>query len=366
MGQSERIQNGILLFLAVFLTAIIFVIDSNVPIGYSISTAYTLVLFYCWLLPGNFTAIYAAIICSILTLVGAYLSPIEVNQSLQNPMVNHLFPLVAIWVCSSMVAVAKRSFDSLEKSKLNLEEVVEYRTQQLEQNLKKLNEKNKELEQFAYIASHDLQEPLNTVRSFSGLLKDTYFESFDERGKKSLEFISTAVSRMSALVKSLLDYSRIGNQGEPMVVDCNLVLSEIESDFNARLTETNGSLVIGELPKIYAHRMEMRLLFQNLISNALKFGHPNIPPKVEISAIKKRDQWVFAVKDNGIGIEDKYRHRIFEIFQRLHNSQEYEGTGIGLAHCMKIINMYHGKLWVESIVGAGSTFFFSLPLGKVG
>lgn len=112
--------------------------------------------------------------------------------------------------------------------------------------------------------------------------------------------------------------------------------------------------------------MEMRLLFQNLISNALKFGHPNIPPKVEISAIKKRDQWVFAVKDNGIGIEDKYRHRIFEIFQRLHNSQEYEGTGIGLAHCMKIINMYHGKLWVESIVGAGSTFFFSLPLGKVG
>jgi signal transduction histidine kinase len=308
MGQSENIQNGILVFLAMFLTAVIFVGGSNVSIGYSISSAYTLVLFYCWILPGNYTASYAAIICSILTLVGAHLSPMGVEQNLQNPMVNHLFPLVAIWVCASMVAIAKRSFDSLESSKENLEEMVECRTQQLEQS--------------AYIASHDLQEPLNTVRSFSTLLKDTYYDSFDEKGKKSLEFIVAAVNRMSTLVKSLLDYSRIGNQGEREVVECNVVLQEIESDFHSKLTESGGELSIGQLPKVYAHKVEIRLLFQNLISNALKFGHPNIPPKVEVSAVKKRNERIFAVKDNGIGIEDKYRHRIFEIFQRLHNPQE--------------------------------------------
>ena len=232
---------------------------------------------------------------------------------------------------------------------------------ELESFNKQLQIKNKELEQFAYVASHDLQEPLNTVTNLASLLSNNYSQNFDEVGQKSLSFISDAVSRMRELVRNLLDYSRIGQNRKLTNIDCTQLLQAIRADLAGSISESGTTLEVAQLPQIKGFETDLRLLFQNLISNAIKFRKPEALPIVSVFAEQVDESWRFAVKDNGIGIAEKHKNRVFEIFQRLYDRNQYEGTGIGLAHCQKIVELHGGKIWVDSEFGKGSTFYFTIP-----
>ena len=228
--------------------------------------------------------------------------------------------------------------------------------------VKTLEQKNKELEQFSYITSHDLQEPLRTISTFSDMLYTDYYDKLDDNAKQSFVFIKKATTRMSTLITNLLDYSRLGREKEMSKVNCNVLVKDIIDDLGTIITKTKTTVVYDEnLPIINAYPTELRLLFQNLISNAIKFSKKGIPPVITITAKQKKHAWKFFVKDNGIGIHKKFQHKIFAIFQRLHLDGEYEGTGIGLAHCQKIVGMHGGEIGVKSKPDEGSTFFFTIP-----
>lgn len=243
----------------------------------------------------------------------------------------------------------------------NYYEVEKRRVGQLEKAYQSLERKNKELEQFAYIASHDLQEPLHTVRSVVDLMNHEYKGKLDANADQYLTFISEASMRMGNLIKGLLDYSRIGTGKKLSVVDCSLLVDNIQKDLQKRISETETTLEVGSLPVIKGYETELRLLFQNLVSNAIKFKKKTEPTHVKIFAVPGQAQWQFYVQDTGIGISEKYHERIFDIFKRLHTRNEYAGTGIGLAHCRKLVELHNGRIWVESKEGEGSTFCFTIP-----
>ena len=257
----------------------------------------------------------------------------------------------------------------VEKKKLN--EELETKNQAIHTQSLELEIKNKELEQFAYIASHDLQEPLNTISSFIGMLEEDYSENFDDVGKESMVFIKDASIRMKKLIDALLEYSRLGRSRDYQNVDCNIVLQELTNDLRSILEKTKAQITTEKLPVVKGSKIELRLLFQNLISNGIKFRMPDTIPTIQISSMQINDPqnaskgvWQFMVKDNGIGIPKEHQERIFAIFQRLHSREEYEGTGIGLAHCKKIVEARGGKIWLESEQGEGSTFYFTIPFGN--
>lgn len=225
---------------------------------------------------------------------------------------------------------------------------------------KKIEEKNKELEQFTYIASHDLQEPLNTIISFIEIIANHPDRVYDDLEKDSFKFINKATFRMKDLIKGLLDYSRLGQKTEVKNLNSNSLVKSVCSDLDFLIENNNAKISIGDLPQIYAYETELRLLFQNLISNGIKFKDPNKTPEIIINAKQNKCETTFTIKDNGIGIEPKYNEKIFTIFQRLHKRNEYEGTGIGLAHCRKIVELHNGNIWVESEIGKGSSFYFTI------
>ena len=231
---------------------------------------------------------------------------------------------------------------------------------ELERTKNQLELKNKELSQFAYIVSHDLKEPLRTITSYIQLIKAKYHDQIDEQANKLFGFISSSAARMTKLITDLLDLSEIGQAKETTMVDCGKQIEFIRQDLAAKIKNTNTTIIVSDLPQIKGLETELRLLFQNLIGNAIKFIKPGTSPKITISA-KEQDGWTFSIQDNGIGISDEHKDRIFNVFQRLNSSSDYEGTGIGLAHCKKIIELHNGKLWVDSIPGEGSTFHFSIP-----
>ncbi len=219
---------------------------------------------------------------------------------------------------------------------------------------------NKELAQFAYIASHDLQEPLRTISNFTSLLQQDYKGKLDANADKYMDTISRATLRMQSLIKDLLDYSRIGNNGDPSPVDCSILVKEVLKDMATAINESDTEIHLQKLPVIDGYP-ELRALFQNLISNAVKFRNQGARNIVSIAAKEDNGDWQFSIKDNGIGIESIYFERIFIIFQKLHTQKIYPGTGIGLAQCKKIVELHGGRIWVESDYGKGSTFYFCIP-----
>lgn len=232
--------------------------------------------------------------------------------------------------------------------------------EELENFNEKLHAKNKELEQFAYIASHDLLEPLRTINSFIDLFNRQYGGKLDNTADKYLSFMSEASTRMNDVIRGLLEYSRIGHEKELKLLDCNEIVNFVLEDLSVKISENNVIIHVEELPDILGHQLEIRLLFQNLISNAIKFKRNDVQTKVKIEAQKESDFWCFSIRDNGIGIEPEYLERIFLMFQRLHNKSEYQGSGIGLTHCQKIVKLHGGEIWVESEFNEGSTFYFTL------
>ncbi len=219
---------------------------------------------------------------------------------------------------------------------------------------------NKELDQIIYIASHDLQEPLRTIGSFAKLLERSASEKLTEDEHFFLGRIILASDRMKMLVTNLLDYSRIGRSVDVEAVDLNQVLHEIQEDLEQKIRETGAAIRFDSMPVIQGDFIELKRLFQNLISNSLKYHKEGVPPVIEIKAEKVGKHWNIDVRDNGIGMESKYLEKIFLLFQRLHSKDEYEGTGIGLAQCKKIVEAYSGEIYATSTPGEGTTFHLSL------
>ena len=226
---------------------------------------------------------------------------------------------------------------------------------------RELKRKNTELEQFAYVASHDLQEPLRTTSSFVQLLQKQYKGKLDEKADKYLSFIVESSDRMKILIKDLLDYSRIGTKNNLLPVDCAKVMEGVIADLNKAITDSGAIIDAEALPVIHGYPTEIKQLFQNLTINAIKFRKKTTPLYLKISAVGTEDSWLFKFEDNGIGIDKAHNERIFIIFQRLHTRNEYEGSGIGLSHCKKIVELHNGKIWLESLPGEGSTFYFTIP-----
>lgn len=235
--------------------------------------------------------------------------------------------------------------------------------EKLEVMMSKLKESNEQLERFAYVASHDLQEPLRKISSFSELFVAKYQDIVDDKGKKYIEYIVSGTHRMQTLINDLLSFSRINTQGKDFErIDTKDILNKIIDMYSTKLEASKGTIKIHNLPVIYADDTQIFALFQNLIGNALKFTRNGVPPEIEIYAEKKDKFWFFHITDNGIGIDMQYQDRIFIIFQRLHTKEAYEGTGIGLSLCQQIVKRHGGEISFKSELGKGTTFTFSLPV----
>ncbi|MCX4246872.1 sensor histidine kinase [Paraliomyxa miuraensis] len=228
-----------------------------------------------------------------------------------------------------------------------------------------LERSNKELEQFAYVASHDLQEPLRMVASYTQLLAQRYREQLDERAHKYIDYAVDGAKRMQDLINDLLHLSRVGTEGKPLVpVALEAVLDQVLVDLHGRVVDTGGEVSRGPLPTVDADAVQMSQLFLNLIGNGLKFRREGVAPAVHVSARPEGNEWVISVRDNGIGIEQQHHDDVFVLFRRLHGRGEYSGTGIGLAITKKIVERHGGRIWVESTVGEGSNFHIALPRSR--
>jgi len=239
-------------------------------------------------------------------------------------------------------------------------------TKEAEARLRKEHEEltrsNAELEQFAYVASHDLQEPLRAVASCVQLLKKRYEGRLDARADEFILHAVEGTKRMQALINDLLAYSRVGTHQQPFEpVDCSEIVEEALANLTVAVQESGATVTRDPLPTVMADPTHLTQVFQNLIGNALKFRAEDRKPLIHLTAKNAAGQWTFAVRDNGIGIEPQYFERIFRVFQRLHTRERYPGTGIGLAICKKIVDRHGGRIWIESQPGQGSTFYFTLP-----
>jgi len=260
--------------------------------------------------------------------------------------------------------VRERTAELVQTNQRLEREIAERRLmeERLKQTMEDLRRSNQDLEQFAYVASHDLQEPLRMVSSFTQLLEKKYKDQLDDEGREFIKFAVDGANRMRRLINDLLAYSRVRTRGKEMEpTDSHSALGEALANLSAMVQESGAIITNDDLPVVKADKSQLIQLFQNLISNAIKFCSEDVP-HIHISAEKQDNEWLFSVKDNGIGIEPQYYDKIFEIFKRLQRDEKYPGTGIGLAICKRIVERHNGRIWVESEPGKGSVFYFTIPI----
>jgi light-regulated signal transduction histidine kinase (bacteriophytochrome) len=236
--------------------------------------------------------------------------------------------------------------------------------QTLAQRVAELGRANTDLERFAYLASHDLQEPLRMISAFAQLLSERYSGRLDPDADEFIAFMVDSANRMRDLINGLLSFSRVQTQGKPLTpVPAEEAFRRALANLQVTITESQAQISHDPLPLVLADPTQLMQVFQNLIANAIKFCSQQVPT-VHVSAQPADSEWLFSVQDNGIGIDPQFHHRIFEIFQRLHGRTEYSGTGMGLALCQRIVERHGGRIWVESALGQGATFYFTLPLAQ--
>lgn len=281
-------------------------------------------------------------------------------------MIGHMLKLASYYFVYRAIFVVgihdpiNTLFHSLREAQDRLLESYESVQDKVKERTLELEEKNKELNQLVRVISHDLQEPLLTIHTFSELLTERYNQNLDQTGKTSLFFLKDSSKRMSQMIHGLFEYSQIGQNPERTSVDCSRIVKMIQQDMAPVIKKTQATFQVESLPVLSGYKAELELLFGHLISNAIKFTQADTRPVIRISAEKRVNHWLFAIEDNGIGIKEKYQDQIFSMFKRLHTREEYEGTGIGLVHCKKIVELHGGKIWMESRPGKGSTFYFSI------
>jgi PAS domain S-box-containing protein len=265
-----------------------------------------------------------------------------------------------ILTCSN-IDNRKKAEEGIQRLNQDLEKRVKERTQELQNVNEDLIRSNQELEQFSYVASHDLKEPLRKVGVYTELLARRYKGQLDENADKFINYTMDGVRRMDKLIDDLLTYSRVG-RATPVQesTDLNALVDRVISDLEPTIQESGAQVTRDSLPTLMVNPSQMRQVFQNLISNGLKFRGGE-PPRIHVSALQEENKWIFSVRDNGIGIDPAQFSRIFTIFQRLHPAGKYPGTGIGLSICKKIVEQSGGRIWVESEPGTGSNFQFSIP-----
>ena len=238
---------------------------------------------------------------------------------------------------------------------------------ELQHTMSELQRSNTELEQFAYVASHDLQEPLRMVSSYLQLIERRYKGKLNSDADEFINFAVDGARRMQGLIEDLLAFSRVGTQGRPFEpVDANTALDRALKNLDLMIGESSATITRTELPTLNADPVQLIQLFQNLIGNGIKFCRPGEPPHIEISVVQNGSEWEFNVRDNGIGIDPQFAERIFVIFQRLHSRGKYPGTGIGLAICKKIVERHGGYIWVDSQPNTGASFYFTFPMLETG
>ncbi|KAM3110740.1 ATP-binding protein [Phormidesmis sp. 146-33] len=294
-----------------------------------------------------------------------FLQQFEVKANLVVPVLmrDHLWGLLIAHQCSSPRQWVDSETDLLQQLAnqigiaLSQAELLETETRQREE----LARSNAELERFAYVASHDLQEPLRMVTSYLQLLEQLYADKLDAEANEFIHFAVDGATRMRSLIQDLLSYSRVNTREQVFEsVDCSVLLGRAIANLQMAIEESGATITGEPLPEIKGDASQLTQLFQNLVSNAIKFRDRTRPLEIQIHATRQEREWVFEVRDNGIGIESQYRDRIFLLFQRLHHRADYPGTGIGLAVCKKIVERHGGRLWVESQPGQGSSFYFTI------
>ncbi|MFX1328111.1 MAG: ATP-binding protein [Promethearchaeota archaeon] len=296
-----------------------------------------------WKKKGLFISVFLAVILIIFNIIPE-------NGIFNLELINNFlraFSLIIVGIIVSFLS------EHVSKREIEFNEIME--------DLKRSNE---DLQQFAYVASHDLQEPLRAIVSFSQLLEDRYQDKLDKDGKEFIHFITDGAKKMNTLIKDLLSYSRITTHAQPSrLLNLEKILNEALFNLHESIKESGAIITHDKMPILKVDKTQFIQLFQNLISNAIKFRRQE-PPKIHIGVKKVNNEWLFSFEDNGIGIESKFFDKLFNIFYRLHTKEEYPGTGIGLPICKKIVQRYGGKIWVDSVFGKGSTFYFTIIAEK--
>jgi signal transduction histidine kinase len=310
--------------------------------------------------------------------VGVFLSVFSSAMGLTTDlMVGHPYshPIIIYWnnavqlgfflIIVFILSALKMEYEKTVKLNTGLQDtLVELRkTQdQLESRAQDLARSNAELERFAYVAAHDLKQPLIVAGSYINRLRRLYKDKFDPNAERFIGYASDAMSRMEALINALLAYAKVGTKAKDLkVTDYNEIVECAITNLQVEIEKSHAIVTYDQLPTLLADHIQLIQLFQNLIGNSIKFRREE-PPRVHISAEHKEIEWVISICDNGIGIDSKQSTSIFDIFQRLHDSSKYPGNGIGLATCKKIVENYGGRIWVESSPGKGSTFKFAIPI----
>jgi signal transduction histidine kinase len=338
--------------------------SSFIPWLYSIILMMVLVESYIW---STFWFVIASISCLCLFIGGRVYPPMNVsNCTDMDTLISYLtvgffmFTNLALFE-SHQVFVIKILKEKNEELKAQKQAIAEHATE-LEKIQKQLTESNQELQIFAYAASHDLKEPLRMITMYTQLIERKLKSMLDGDTNEYMFFITDGVKRMQKLLDNLLEYSLLGkNTKEVSEVDLNDKMIKVKQNLTVLIQETNAEITYSNLPKVVASATEMSQLFQNLIANALKFRKPNVEPVIDIGCMENLNEYLFAISDNGIGIKKEDQERVFALFTRLHSHTKYEGTGIGLATCKKILTNLNGKIWVSSTEGVGTTFYFTIP-----